>query len=123
MNEGVEDVAGSGLTLLVGKTESIVFVTVFVLMDAFASKTIVAWLLMVVPFARLDFGFTLKVTYPVPWLLALLGGRKPATGLAGRPPVVGSTDSIVQFRMPVLGFSEALMLTGFGSVETLTRPT
>src|ERR1035441_9028340 len=111
---------GNGFTLLMGYTESIVLVTVLVTMAAFTSKTMEALLVMDAPLARPVFGFTLKVTYPMPWLEELLGGRKPASGSAGEPPVVEFTDCIVQVRTPVLGFSAALSLTGFGSVETFT---
>ena len=61
-NEAVVVVDGSAVTLLVGYTETMVLVTLLVPMAALASKTMLAWLLMVAPFARPWFGITLKVT-------------------------------------------------------------
>src|ERR1019366_1995757 len=122
-NEAAVVVAASVFTRLDGYTVSMVLVTVFVLIDELTSNTIEPWLEMAVPLARPDFGLTLKVTYPVPRLLELFGGRKPASGLAGRPPVVRSTDCMVQLRTPVSVLSAALTLTGFGSVDTFTWPT
>src|ERR1035441_101014 len=86
---------GNGFTLLMGYTESIVLVTVLVAMAAFTSKTMDALLVMDAPLARPVFGFTLKVTYPMPWLEELLGGRKPASGSAGGQAGGGLTDCLL----------------------------
>src|SRR5665213_1987292 len=112
-------VAGSALTALLGYTESIVLVTMFVLMAALRSKTIEAWLEMGVPFARPLFGLTVKVTKPSPCWEEFSGGRNPASGSAGAAPVTGSIDCIVHVSVAVLGFSEVFTVTGYGLVDTL----
>src|ERR1039458_4916890 len=96
-------VAGRGVMALVSEDESSVLVTVLVAMAALTSKTILAWLVMVVALARPVLGLTVKVTEPEPALAALFGGRKPAVGCAGMVPVTGSTDCMVTVRTPVTG--------------------
>src|ERR1035437_3247341 len=112
-------VAGIGLIELVMDEVSSVLVTVFGAMAALTSKTILAWLVMVVALARPALGLTVKVTEPEPALAALFGGRKPAVGFAGMVPVTGSTDCMVTVSTPVAGLSPAVTFTGFGSVERL----
>jgi hypothetical protein len=112
-------VAGRSATALLTVELSIVSVTVLVRIGAFTSETMLAWLVMAVPLPRPDLGFTGKTSEPTPALVAPSGGRKPARGFAGEPPVTGSTDCMVQVRRPVAGLSAATTDTGLESVATV----
>src|SRR5262245_54497269 len=67
---------------------------------ALVSNVIDARLRISVPVARPPFGITVKRTLPSPSGGLRFGGKKPAKGSSGRPPVAGSMEVNRQVRSP-----------------------
>src|SRR5271169_3551592 len=88
-----------GVTVTGGITP-IVLSHIGVEIGAFASNTMVAWLVICVPNASPCFGSTVKRTLPSPCGGLTSGGRKPTAGLVGGFPVAGSIEMNFQVRSP-----------------------